>query len=108
MMGKRNTQAAIYDLLSCIGVTLNYKGYNQTACAVSLCLKEPERLQLVTKLLYPKVAKRHQTSWKAVERNIRTVDGVIWRENRFLLEELVRKPLVRKPRNAQLLAILAF
>lgn len=106
-MGKRNTQAAIFDLLSCLGVSLNYKGHNQTAYAVELCREEPERLQSVTKLLYPELARRYQTSWKAVERNIRTVDGVIWRENRALLEEPARKPLIGKPRNAQLLAILA-
>jgi len=36
-MGKRTTQAAIFDLLSCLGVTLNYKGYNQAAYASGLC-----------------------------------------------------------------------
>ncbi len=41
-----------------------------------------------------------------MERNIRTVEGVIWRENRLLLEELAGKPLIGKPRKAQLLTIL--
>ena len=97
----------ICELLYRLGVTSNYKGFFHTAYAVSLCLEEPERLQLITKLLYPEVARQYGTSWKAVERNIRTVDHVIWRENRSLLEELARKPLEQKPRNAQLLAILA-
>ena len=97
----------ICELLYRLGVTSNYKGFFHTAYAVSLCMEEPERLQLITKLLYPEVARQYGTSWKAVERNIRTVDHVIWRENRPLLEELARKPLEQKPRNAQLLAILA-
>ena len=37
------------------------------------CAEEPERLLLVTKWLYPDVAKQYGTNWKAVERDIRTV-----------------------------------
>lgn len=74
---------------------------------MELCRKKPERVLLVTKWVYPEVARQYGTSWGAVERNIRTVDHVIWRENRPLLEELAHKPLDKKPRNAQLLAILA-
>lgn len=97
----------IYDLLYSLGVTANYTGFFHTAYAVSLCVEQPDKLLLVTKWLYPEVAKQYQTKWKAVERNIRTVGGIIWRENRPLLEELARRPLAAKPRNAQLLAILA-
>ena len=96
-----------YDLLYRLGVTSNYKGFFHTAYAVELCRKEPERLLLVTKWVYPEVARQYGTSWGAVERNIRTVDHVIWRENRLLLEELAHRTLEQKPRNAQLLAILA-
>ncbi len=61
----------------------------------------------MTKWLYPDVAKQYRTKWKSVERNIRTVGDIIWRENRPLLEQLAHRPLAEKPRNAQLLAILA-
>ena len=103
----RHESSEIYELLLCLGVTQNYKGYGQTACAVELCQKEPERLQLVTKWVYPEVAEQYGTSWGAVERNIRTVRGVIWERNRDLLKELACFPLPEKPRPAQLLAILA-
>lgn len=99
-------QAEIYDLLYRLGVTANYTGFFHTACAVRLCAEQPERLLLVSKWLYPAVAKLYDTNWKAVERNIRTVSYVIWRNNRPLLEQLARRPLLEKPRNAQLLAIL--
>ena len=72
----------IYDLLYRLGVTANYTGFFHTAYAVSLCAKQPDRLLLVTKWLYPEVARQYQTNWKAVERNIRTVGDIIWRENR--------------------------
>lgn len=97
----------IYDLLCRLGATANYTGFFHAAYAVSLCVEQPDRLLLVTKWLYPEVAKQYGTTWKAVERNIRTVNSVIWRENRSLLEQLARRPLVRKPCTAQMLAILS-
>ncbi len=96
----------IYDLLYRLGATANYTGFFYTSYAVSLCLEQPERLLLVTKWLYPEVAKQYRTKWKSVERDIRTVGSIIWRENRPLLEQLARAPLTNKPRNAKLLAIL--
>ena len=97
----------IYDLLYRLGMAANYRGFFHTAYAVSLCAEQPDRLLLVTKWLYPEVARQYQTNWKTVERNIRTAGNVIWRENRPLLEQLARRPLQEKPRNTQLLAILA-
>lgn len=102
-----NRQWEVYDLLYQLGVTANYTGFFHTAYAVSLCMEQPDRLLLVTKWLYPEVAKQYKTNWKAVERNIRTVSCIIWREGQPLLEELAHRHLERKPRNAQMLAILA-
>ena len=97
----------IYDLLYRLGVTANYIGFFHMAYAVLLCVKQPDRLLLVTKWLYPEVAKQYHTNWKAVERNIRTVGNIVWRENRPLLEQLARRGLVQKPCTSQLLAILS-
>ncbi len=98
----------IYELLYSLGVTANYTGYFHTAYAVGMCAEQPQRLLLVTKWLYPEVAKRYRTNWKAVERNIRTASNIIWQENRRLLEEPAHSHLEQKPRNAQLLAILTY
>ena len=97
-----------YDLLYQLGVTANYTGFFHTAYAVSLCAEQPDRLLLVTKWLYPEVARQYKTNWKAEERNIRTVNSIIWREGRDRLEELAHRELEQKPRNTQMLAILAF
>lgn len=96
----------IYDLLYQLGLTADYTGFFHTAYAVCLGAEDPERMLLVTKWLYPDVAKHYGTAWKAVERNIRTAAQVIWRENRPLLEELAGGPLPERPGNARLLAIL--
>ena len=98
----------IYALLYRLGVTANYTGFFQTASAVRLCMEQPERLLLVTKWVYPDVARQYKTSWKAVERNIRTVNGLVWKQNRPFLEKLAGRELPHKPSNAQLLAILAY
>ena len=98
---------SIYDLLYRLGATANYTGFFHTVYAVSLCARQPDRLLLVTKWLYPEVARQYKTNWKAVERNIRTVNAAIWRENRPLLEELAHRHLEHRPRNVQLLSILA-
>lgn len=98
----------IYDLLYRLGVTANYAGFFHTAFALQLCAEQPERLLLVTKWVYPDVARRYKTNWKAVERNIRTVNGLVWEQNRPYLEELAGRELLYKPSNAQLLAILSY
>lgn len=99
-------ETKVYDLLYRLGATANYTGFFHMAYAVCLCVEQPDRLLLVTKWLYPEVAKQYGTNWKAVERNIRTVSCIIWREGRPLLEELAHRHLEQKPRNAQMLAIL--
>lgn len=101
-------QTEVYDLLYHLGVTANYTGFFQTASAVQLCMEQPERLLLVTKWVYPDVARQYKTNWKAVERNIRTVNRLVWEQNRPYLEELAGRELLYKPSNAQLLAILSY
>ena len=98
---------SVYELLFRLGVTANYTGFFYTAYAVELCVEQPDRLLLVTKWLYPEVAKQYHTNWKAVERNIRTAANIIWQRNPALLETFAHGPLPRKPPNAQMLAILA-
>lgn len=97
---------AIYDILYRLGITANYTGFFHTAYAVRLAVKQPERMMLVTKWLYPEVARRYGTSWQAVERNIRTAAAVAWKNNRPLLEQLARTDLPRRPSASRFLAIL--
>ena len=98
----------IFDLLYRLGISANYTGFFQTARAVELCREEPERLLLVTKLVYPDVARLYRTSRGAVERNIRTVCGVAWKHDRRMLERLAHTQLPQKPGNTQFLAILLY
>ena len=103
-----NVSCDIFDLLYRLGISSNYTGFFQTACAVELCREEPERLLLVSKLVYPDVARQYGTSRGAVESNIRRTSGIAWNNNRPLLERLACKPLSQKPQNTQFLAILLY
>ena len=101
-----NLPVEIYDALYQLGLTANYTGFFHIAYAVHLAVQSPQRLRLVTKWLYPDVAAYYNTTPAAVERNIRSVNNIIWQENRPLLEELAHRHLEQRPRNTQLLAIL--
>ena len=65
-----------------------------------------QKLLLVTKWLYPDVARKYGTNWKAVERNIRTVSTIAWKHNLPLLESLSHRHLDRRLRSAEFLAVL--
>lgn len=65
----------------------------------------PEDLLLITKSLYPKVAKKHETSVQAVERNLRTVVTVAWKSNPALLQEMAGYPMSGRPSVSKFLGI---
>jgi len=97
----------VYKLLSQLGITANYRGYFYCADAVALAMEDISRLTLVTKELYPQVARQHGTAAHCVERNIRTVVKLSWRQNKRLLVKLSGGCLLREPTASQFLAILA-
>ena len=93
--------------LYCLGVTPNYKSYHMTVAAVSLAEESPEYLHLVTKLLYPTVAKQYKTTWQAVERNIRSAAERAWSGGADKFEELTGQRLGKMPTASQIIAIRA-
>ena len=99
--------ASACGLLRRLGVSENYKGFRYAACAAALCALSQDRLLLVTKLLYPDIAKRFDTSWSCVEHDLRTVVNVAWNHNPSLLSDLAQCALAVKPPCAQFIAALA-
>ena len=96
----------IYLLLNRLGITANYTGFHHVVYAVYLIYHQPDSLLLVTKRLYPDIARQYNTKWNRVERDIRTVITIAWEENRPLLEELAGHHLPRRPQPVQFLSIL--
>ena len=97
----------IYDLLNNLGANAAYVGFFQTAYAVYLVTQQPERLLLITKWLYPDVAKHYSTNWFAVERNIRTIAHLSWTRCPKKLIQLAGYELDRAPTNTQFISMLA-
>ena len=94
------------ELLLRLGVTPNYRGFALTLTALELLREDPEALVMVTKRLYPDVARRHRSSWRAVERNLRTAAALAWRHNPGLLRRMAGFPLEGRPTVSQFLSIL--
>lgn len=97
----------IQQLLRSLGVSATYNGFPQTAYAVQLSIRDPDRLRLITKQIYLDVAGRYDTTWTAVERNMRTVVAAAWENDPLLLRELAGARLSHKPTNGQFLSILS-
>ena len=99
----------IYDLLYFLGLRATRTHFFHTSFAIYLAVQDPDRLLLVTKWLYPDVAKHYATNWNAVERNIRTAVTVVWRENREgLLAEDLNRSLERFPNDIDILSFSGF
>lgn len=104
-----NTEDAsgISDLLYSLGITAKYVGFFHTAYAVHLVIRQPERLLLITKCLYPEIAKHYHTDRRNVERAIRSVAAIAWELCPGRLSYIARHDLNRRPTNAQFISILA-
>ena len=98
---------AVYSVLRQLGITANYTGFFHASYSVLLAMENPQRLLLVTKWLYPEVAKRYHTTAGAVDRNIRTVVLRAWQLNQETLEQIAGYSLAKKPTSAQFISILS-
>ena len=65
-----------------IGVPAHIKGYQYLREAIIMSVQDPAMISSVTKLLYPMIAKRFQTTPSRVERAIRHAIEVAWSRGR--------------------------
>ena len=61
-----------------IGVPAHIKGYQYLRSAIIMAVHDNEIINYVTKMLYPSVAKKYQTTSSGVERAIRHAIEVAW------------------------------
>lgn len=66
-----NLEAKVSNFLHELGIPANIRGYIYLREAISLVTEENELINGVTKILYPMIAKQHQTTPSRVERAIR-------------------------------------
>lgn len=68
----------VTDIIHQIGIPAHIKGYQYLRTAILLSVSDSEMINSVTKLLYPTVAKKYNTTSSRVERAIRHAIEIAW------------------------------
>lgn len=71
-------EAQVTKIIHQIGVPAHIKGYQYLRSAILMTIDDSEVINSVTKILYPTVAKKYQTTTSRVERAIRHAIEVAW------------------------------
>ena len=75
---ERNLETDVTNIIHEVGVPAHIKGYQYLRDAIIMSVSDMEMLNSITKILYPTIAKRHQTTPSRVERAIRHAIEVAW------------------------------
>lgn len=94
-----------------IGVPAHIKGYQYLREAIIMSIEDPSMISAITKILYPTIAKRFQTTPSRVERAIRHAIEVAWNRGRMeTLDSLFGYTIDTgkgKPTNSEFIALIA-
>ena len=75
---ERNLETDVTNIIHEIGVPAHIKGYQYLRDSIIMSVSDMEMLNSITKILYPTIAKKHQTTPSRVERAIRHAIEVAW------------------------------
>lgn len=107
----QNLEADVTNIIHEIGVPAHIKGYQYLRDAIILSVNDVEMLNSITKILYPTIAKRHQTTPSRVERAIRHAIEVAWSRGKMdTIDELFGYTVSTgkgKPTNSEFIALIA-
>ena len=73
-----DVEAQVTKIIHQIGVPAHIKGYQYLRTAIIMTIENSDIINSVTKILYPSVAKKYQTTTSRVERAIRHAIEVAW------------------------------
>lgn len=108
---KGNLEADVTDIIHEIGVPAHIKGYQYLRDAIILSVNDMEMLNSITKILYPTIAKKHQTTPSRVERAIRHAIEVAWSRGKMdTIDKLFGYTVSTgkgKPTNSEFIALIA-
>lgn len=107
----RNLEADITNIIHDIGIPAHIKGYQYLRDSIILSVKDNDVINSITKILYPTIAKKYQTTASRVERAIRHAIEVAWnRGNTDTLNDLFGYTISNgkgKPTNSEFIALIA-
>ena len=107
----QNLESMVTDIIHEIGVPAHIKGYQYLREAIILTINDMEIINAVTKVLYPEVARKFNTTPSRVERAIRHAIEVAW--DRGDIEVLQKffgytvSNIKGKPTNSEFIAMIA-
>ena len=101
----------VSEILHTMGVPAHIKGYSLVRQAIIMVIEDPEVITLVTKRLYPELAKLNNTTASRVERAIRHAIEVAWdRGNVEIMNQYFGYTVSNmrgKPTNSEFIAMIA-
>ncbi len=101
----------VTEMIHEIGVPAHIKGYQYLRDAIMLSVEDVEMLNSITKVLYPTIAEKFQTTSSRVERAIRHAIEVAWSRGRMeTLDALFGYTINTgkgKPTNSEFIALIA-
>ena len=101
----------VTDMIHNIGVPAHIKGYQYLREAIIMSVKDPLMISSITKILYPTIAKKFQTTPSRVERAIRHAIEVAWSRGRMETLDALFGYTVNtgkgKPTNSEFIALIA-
>ncbi len=108
---ERDLEQDVTDMIHEIGVPAHIKGYQYLREAIMMSVEDPSMISSITKILYPTIAKRFQTTPSRVERAIRHAIEVAWSRGRMeTLDALFGYTIDTgkgKPTNSEFIALIA-
>lgn len=101
----------VTDMIHEIGVPAHIKGYQYLREAIMMSVQDSEMMGSITKILYPTIAKKYQTTSSRVERAIRHAIEVAWNRGRMeTLDDMFGYTINTgkgKPTNSEFIALIA-
>ncbi|MDD3360558.1 MAG: sporulation transcription factor Spo0A [Hespellia sp.] len=111
VMREEDLEIHVTNLLHEIGIPAHIKGYHYLRDSILMAVDDMDVLNAITKVLYPTVAKKHQTTSSRVERAIRHAIEVAWSRGKLdTLDELFGYTVSTgkgKPTNSEFIALIA-
>lgn len=108
---QENLETQVTEMIHEIGIPAHIKGYHYLRDAILMAIDDMDVLNAITKILYPTVAKKNQTTASRVERAIRHAIEVAWSRGKLdTLEELFGYTVSNgkgKPTNSEFIALVA-
>lgn len=101
----------VTDMIHEIGVPAHIKGYQYLREAIIMSVEDPDMLGSITKVLYPTIARKYQTTSSRVERAIRHAIEVAWNRGRMETLDAMFGYTINtgkgKPTNSEFIALIA-